>query len=109
MKAVDLTDEKVAELKQQHGPDLEMYTLPNDDVVVVHAPTPFVWNRFQRDLASDKDKDKAKSFEQLVLGCRAAPSEIEAKALFQKYPAALVSLSEVVSKLGGGGGETKKL
>ena len=109
MKEVDLNDEKVAELKQKHGPDLEMYKFPNDDVIVVKPPTPFVWKRFQRDLASEKEKDRTNAFEQLVLACLAEPGEAEAKALFQKYPAALVSLGEIVSKMGGAGGETKKL
>jgi hypothetical protein len=107
MKAEELTEEKVAALKEKHGPDLEMYRLPDGDVLVFHKPDDFVWGRWLRDGADEKKRSKA--IEALALGCLAAPSEAEAKASFTKYQAAALSILELITGLGGGGGETKKL
>jgi hypothetical protein len=107
MKEEDLTEEKVAALKQKHGPDLEQYPLPDGDVLVFHKPSEFVWSRFLRDGAEDKKRVKA--LEVLVLSCLAAPDEAEGKAAIAKYPAVPLSALDVLTKLAGGGGETKKL
>src|SRR5687768_11694379 len=101
MKAEELTEEKVAALKQKHGPDLEMYVLPDGDVLVFHKPNDFVWSRWLKNGADEKKRGEA--IEQLALGCLAAPSEADAKASFAKYPAAPLSILELVTQLGGGG------
>lgn len=107
MKVSDLTEEKVAELKQKHGENLDSYQLPDDNVIVVSPPSDFVFSRWLRDATSDKDR--AKAMELLALSCIVVPDQIEAKAALKKYPAAILKLVDIVTELGGGGGESKKL
>jgi hypothetical protein len=107
MKETDLTEKVVAELKEKHGPDLQMYKMPDDDVLVFHKPNDFMWSRWLREGADEKKRHLA--IETLALSCLAMPSVGEAKESFKKYPAAPLSILEIVTELGGGGGDTKKL
>lgn len=107
MKADELNEDKIADLKKEHGDILEMYELPDGDVLVIRPPSDFVWGKWLREGTDEKGRGKA--IESLALSCMAAPSLIEGKAALKKYPAAPLSILEIVTRLGGGGGDTKKL
>jgi hypothetical protein len=109
MRAEDLTEEKIVELKQKHGQELSCIPAPNGDVIVVHRPDKPVWSRFMKHIADDK-RDRADTIRQFAASCIAAPSVDEANKLFDTYPVFPTVVSDELTKLGGGGEvEVKKL
>lgn len=108
MKQADLTEEKIAALKEKFGKDLRVFEAPNGDVVVLHKPSQFVWSRWIAQVSDDK-RNKEESLRTLVTGCLAAPDEVTALALFDEYPAMPTGMSETINEMGGGSLDPKKL
>jgi hypothetical protein len=94
---------KAEELRLTHGKVLQVNTPKG--ALFFKKPTKFVWARFTNTVSNEKS-DKSEALLLLSLGCLVHPSESEARKVFEEYPVLPSTLSEPLSKLGGGeGGE----
>lgn len=107
---MELTDEKIAELKQKHGKTLVAVEAPNGETVVVRRPTKEEWADFTDSVVRDKTSKHA-CMERYALQCIVMPERAAAAQLLAEYPAFTASLSVEINKLAGASDElsVKKL
>lgn len=98
-----MDEAKIEELRATHGKLLQANTPKG--LMLFKKPSKFVWQRFTN-LVSRDSADKHDVIVQLACGCVVHPTEKEARAIFEEYPALPASLSEGLAKLAGAeGGE----
>jgi hypothetical protein len=99
-KKNELSDEKIAELKQKHGNDLIAVNAPDGSRMVFKKPTKEVWAYFQDGLSKDKIQ-RSVCLRRLALDCAVLPSPQDASVLFDVYPAFPAVISNQLAELAG--------
>ena len=97
---MELSEAKIAELKQKHGDRLFALDAPNGVTMVFHAPTKAVWTEFIDTTLKDKSS-KVACILKCALQCVAYPSVAEVSAVFDQYPALPASINVELAKLAG--------
>ena len=76
-----MDDAKIAELKQQHGPDLGLVTAPDGSELVFRAP-----KRLEYDQWYDKRNEGSAPARQLAQSCLVFPDRATMIAVLDRYP-----------------------
>jgi hypothetical protein len=97
---VELTEEKIAELKQRHGKTLISVECPGGETVVVRKPTKEEWADFTDSIVRDKTSKHA-CMERYALQCIVFPERGDAVKLLAEYPAFTASLAGEINKIAG--------
>jgi|SRR5687767_11316397 len=103
-----LTEEKIAELKNLHGPRLTAVDC-EDGVLVFKPPSRANYDRFV-DKKMSAPETMSAHMRELAQSCLVMPNRDEMIALLDKYPALLLNeIAEAVLDLAQSGGNVKKL
>lgn len=97
---MELTDEKIAELKQKHGETLIAVNAPSGVQMVFKKPSKEAWARFQDGLSREK-VSRSVALRVLALDCVTFPSQQDAAAVFDEFPGFPGTLSVKLAELAG--------
>lgn len=97
----ELTEQRIAELKQKHGEDaLIRVPAPDGSPMVFVRPRAEAWIEFIDTSLKDRSS-KATAILKCVLECTVHPDRQAASAIFSRYPAFPAAVQGELSKLAG--------
>lgn len=104
-----LSDEDIAQLKAEHGPDLVAVESPSGTLVFKKPSRP-IWADFIDSIARDRGS-KEVAIRRLVLACAVQPKMADMDRVLEQYPALPAQVLNDLSDLAGTGNafEVKKL
>lgn len=96
--ATELTQDKINELKDEHGP-LQLITTDEDDSIIAKIPSKAVYDKYKTALFDERKRVRAN--EMLVRDCLVYPDRPDFNAMIETKPALIETFSTKLLELAG--------